>query len=486
MNIIIDPTPLLALGAKHPYIITLYFIKLFGWVPIVIVIIWGLWKMWMNFIQDEYAAKIKFALLAIDVPKENLQTPKAVEQIFAHLAGAHSTPNLIEQYWDGYVQPWFSLEIASIDGYVQFLIRAPEAFRDLTEAAIYAQYPNAEITEVEDYADKVPQKYPDEEWDLFGTELILVKPDCYPIRTYSEFEHAVSEDIFKDPMSAILEMMSTLQKGEQAWIQIIIKPIGQEWAKRCDNAVKVLIKEEVAPAKKGPVDSLFGGFLSILHGLADTLGSAIFGIAGIEAAEKKEKDQLNIVQNLTEGDKEIISGIQRKGAKIGYETKIRQVYVGKKAVFHKGRGFNGIFGAIKQFNTNDKNSIKPELKRVITRVNYFFKNWIPDVRKTKLVNAYRKRSMSDGTAKISVFNIEELATLWHFPMSQVKAPLIKKAEVKKVEPPFNLPTGEEWLKPKEKLPELPELPAQEEDKSIEPPVSELSKRGEPPENLPFE
>ncbi|MFH0854152.1 MAG: hypothetical protein V1891_01535 [bacterium] len=479
MNIIIDLTPILELGSKHPYVITLYLIKMFGWVPIVFVIIWGLWLMWMKFIQDEYVSKIKFILLAIDVPKDNLQTPKAVEQIFAHLAGAHSTPNLIEKYWDGYVQAWFSLEIVSIDGYAQFLIYAPEAFRDLTEAAIYAQYPDAEITEIEDYADKVPQKYPNEEWDLFGTELILVKSECYPIRTYPEFEHAVSEDIFKDPMSAILEMMSTLGKGEQAWIQIIIKPIGQEWIKKCEKEVKKIIKEEVAPAKKGPLEAIFGGIIGGLHGIADSFGEAVFGIAGAESSEKKEKDQYNIVQNLTEGDREVVASIQRKAAKIGYETKIRLVYSGKKEVFKKQRGFNGIFGAIKQFNTNDKNSIKPELKKVITRVNYFFKKWIPDARKTKLVNAYRKRSMSDGTSKISVFNIEELATLWHFPMSHVKAPLIKKTEVKKVEPPFNLPTGEGWLQSKEEV-KFESIPAQvefEEKKVI---------KTDPPENLPFE
>lgn len=483
MNIIIDPTPILELGSRHPYVITLFFIKMFGWIPIVLVIIWGLWKMWMNFIQDEYAGKIKFILLAIDVPKDNLQTPKAVEQIFAHLAGAHSTPNLIEKYWDGYVQCWFSLEIVSINGYVQFLIYTPETFRDLTEAAIYAQYPDAEITEVEDYADKVPQKYPHEGWDLFGTELILVKPDCYPLRTYSEFEHAVSEDIFKDPMSAILEIMSTLGRGEQAWLQILIRPIGQDWAERCTAEVKRLIKEEVAPAKKGLLETIFGGVIGNLHGIADSLGEAIFGIAGAEASEKKEKEMFNIVQNLTEGDREVIASIQRKAAKIGYETKIRQVYVGKKEVFKKQIGFNGIFGAIKQFNTNDKNSLKPELKRIITRVNYFFKNWIPDVRKTKLVNAYRKRSMTDGTAKISVLNIEELATLWHFPMSQVKAPLIKKAEVKKVEPPFNLPTGEEWQEPKAKESEHTPLPPEEE-MTVENTSAE-SKKAEPPENLPF-
>ncbi len=104
------------------------------------------------------------------------------------------------------------------------------------------------------------------------------------------------------------------------------------------------------------------------------------------------------------------------------------------------------------------------------------------MRKTKIVNNYRKRSLGNGTSKKFIFNIEELATLWHFPMSQVKAPLIKKAEVKKVEPPFNLPTGEGYLRPKEKnngqggaIEENPKAPP-----------AGFGGEFAPPENLPFE
>jgi len=38
-----------------------------------------------------------------------------------------------------------------------------------------------------------------------------------------------------------------------------------------------------------------------------------------------------------------------------------------------------------------------------------------------------------------VFNIEELATVWHFPMSYVKTPLVQKTQGKRAEPPSGLP-----------------------------------------------
>jgi len=43
----------------------------------------------------------------------------------------------------------------------------------------------------------------------------------------------------------------------------------------------------------------------------------------------------------------------------------------------------------------------------------------------------------------SILNTEELASLWHFPILTVKAPLVKKTEAKKAEPPMSLPIGEE-------------------------------------------
>lgn len=437
MSIIIDTTLLDAIGSLHPLYITLYLIKMIGWVPITIVILWGMFKMWVNFIQDEYAKKVKFVLLAIDVPKNNEQTPKAVEQIFAHLAGAHGEPNFIEKYWEGVFQLGFSFEIVSIDGYVQFLIYTPEVFRDLVEAAVYAQYPDAEIVEVEDYINGIPQKFPHPEYDLWGAELIPVAKDCYPIKTYPEFDDQIVGEM-KDPMAALLEIMNRLRKGEQSWLQIVIKPIDQEWKSKCDKEVKKRIKEEV-PVKKGPLDNLFDNFAGNLNALATSVGSIIVPGAVPSKPEKKEKTQINIVQNLTEGDKEIVASIQRKASKIGYECKIRMIYAGRKEVFSKQRGVSGVFGAIKQFNSNDRNALKPEKKRTITKVDYFMKKKREAERKTKIVKAYKSRGFQLGSAKVFILNIEELATLWHFPLATVKAPLVKKTNYKKAEPPLNLP-----------------------------------------------
>ncbi len=36
-------------------------------------------------------------------------------------------------------------------------------------------------------------------------------------------------------------------------------------------------------------------------------------------------------------------------------------------------------------------------------------------------------------------NVVELATVWHFPMSHVKTPMVQKVEAKQSEPPVGLP-----------------------------------------------
>ena len=72
----------------------------------------------------------------------------------------------------------FSFELVSIDGYIQYLIRTPKRYRDLIESAIYAQYPDAEISEAVDYTENIPHQYPDDEYGAWGTELNLVKEQC--------------------------------------------------------------------------------------------------------------------------------------------------------------------------------------------------------------------------------------------------------------------------------------------------------------------
>lgn len=469
----IDFTPLLDAALVSPWNGAWFVFIKGGWVVFAIACFMGFKWWWMKHLELKSQAKWEWVLLAIDVPRENVQSPRAVENIMAHLAGAHSKPrDLIVKYLLGHAQNQFSLEIASINGFIRFFIYTTVKHRDLVEAAIYAQYPSAEIMETEDYTKDAPDHFPNEEWEMWGAEWILVNNQAYPIRTYTEFyEKEAEEATFKDPMAAMLETMSSLREGEQLWFQVIITPISSNSWQEASYREVAKIAGVKAKSKESWVDKILGIPGDIMIMFMDAL------MPGEPATDKKIKDELpSQMIYLTPGEREQVEAIEDKATKLGFHTKIRGVYLARKDVFHKPRAAHGMVGAIKQLNTEDLNSLKPELKKVGVHTKYFLREMRKNWRRVKVMRAYKLRSNWRGMLG-SVMNIEELATLWHFPVAEsVKTPLIKKAKSKRGEPPYELPTP---ASPQQRVKAPPTAKAKAA------PPEELPEGGDkPPENLP--
>ncbi|NCO05167.1 MAG: hypothetical protein GW939_03395 [Candidatus Magasanikbacteria bacterium] len=412
-----------------------------GW----LLLFWILLNFALDFYVDyrsgKYTADWKFVVLAIDVPQLNVQTPKAVEQLFTQLAGALESPDVGEKFRGGYVPREFSFEIISIEGYIQFIIRTEEKFRDLVEAAMYAQYPEAEISEVEDYIDSVPDKYPNTTHDMWGADFILAENDAYPIRSYTEFEHNISKDtVLKDPMGTFLESFSRIGAGEQMWFQIVIRPTDNKWKEKAIDAIKEFIGDKSLKKKKPSIFSSLtsGGIMGELKGLADEAQTQILGAVlgvGGAAAAAAEGEPPNNLKSMTPGQVKLVEEMEKKIGKIGFKTKLRAIYVARKEVFKPERGVHAMIGAINQFNIPNANSIVPGYG---PGASYFMKDKRTAQRKMLIMNAYKKRKLK-GPKNPYVLNIEELATIWHFPMSHVRTPLLQKAGAKQSEPPSNLP-----------------------------------------------
>ncbi|MFA4937341.1 MAG: hypothetical protein WC575_03580 [Patescibacteria group bacterium] len=402
-----------------------------GWVVVLLI---GLPLWWVERLRRKrisYLAGIKYVLLAIDVPKETEQSPKAVESIFTALAGTYVNPNKYYKYIKGEIIEPFSFEIVSLGGYIQFFIRTPEKYRDLVEAAVYAQYPDAEIVESEDYVDRISNNFDTDEYDLWGTELVLENKDVYPIRTYVDFEHQASED-FKDPMASLLEILSRIKPDEDVWLQFLITSINDSWKE--DGLAEVKRLTEGQKTKKvGVVQSIASGLSETIRVMGDSL------VSYSEAeSEKKEEMIVPTVIKLTPGQRDIIEAIERKISKIGFKTKFRMIYWGRRETFLKGRGVNAVFGAIKQYTALNLNGFKPS-SLVTTNAYYFLAKQRITRKQKKLLIAYKLRSPFRGAGHGRILNTEELATIYHFPVMTVKAPLIKKTDMKKAEPPFTLP-----------------------------------------------
>jgi hypothetical protein len=442
MNIVIDPSAFFAFLNQPADVLLSKFLFYFGWLPLAITFLWGSFKLWIFYRQNQWFAKnAKFTLLAIDIPRGNEQSPRAVENLFTYLGGAHGSINLIEKYWLGMFQLGFSFEIVSIGGYTQFIIQTPINYRNLVESAVYSQYPDAEITEVDDYTNQFKGlRFPNDKYDIFGAEFIQAKSSAYPIKTYEEFEHQMGEPEthFKDPMASLMDLCSSMRPGENFWYQMLVIPTGFDWVDELDKEVAKILGEKPKFTK------------NILHHSADAalgainaMGNAVFTATEPTVKKKEEKkDESLKMMNLKPKQKKRVEAIEEKSAKLGFNFKIRVVYIAEKELFSKVKAFGGFVGFIKQFAALDLNNLKPDMDKTATSASYLFKNSNLRAKKNRIFRNYVNRSVSAGR-KPGLMNIEELATIWHFPNEGVvKAPMIQKAPGRKAEPPMTLPQTE--------------------------------------------
>lgn len=429
-----------AAGVNSPFAALWFIIQHGGWIFLIPPFIYGGWEAWLEYIRNRFDSRIEKVLLALDIPKANEQSPKAVEHIFSHLYGILDKGTKQERYYFGYTQYTFSLELVSIGGYIQFLIRTPVKFRDLVEAAVYAQYPDAEITEVEDYVDMAPrpEELPHPEYDIWGTEMQFAKKDMYPIRTYPAFEHPLSQK-FLDPMASLLEILSRMGPDEQIWMQLIIEPIPDNWKEAGMREIYKLIGKQTT--KKGGAGDLLYFPRQLVHGLSESLTASVIPPTEMLSEDvKQQKNELigsSQMLHLAPAERSIVESIGFKISKLGFRSKFRIIYIAKRNVFKKDKGVKSVIGAVSQFNTQDLNSLRIN-KQTKTTTYYMFINARTLARKKRILRNYRMRSLKRGRKKF-ILNTEELATLWHFPVLEVRAPMVQKTQAKKGEPPSYLP-----------------------------------------------
>lgn len=407
-------------------------IKEYIWIPLPFVLFWAFWQTWMYYINNKYLAGLDWVLLEINIPEQVEVTPKAMEQVMTGLHGIYKGPNLLEKYIQGMLPRFFSLEIVGINGDVHFFIRTETQFRNLVESQVYAQYPDAEISEAEDYSKLTPKIMPSKDWNLWGTEMILANADYYPIRTYPFFKEEETEEGMIDPLASLAEIMSRLKQGEQIWVQILISPRADAWHEKGFDLVNKLIGKKVEKKKS---------FLQASILVQETINwcqavlKALFDItsAGAEKEEKKS-DWPSMMQHLSPGQRTRVEAIENKCSKIGFNSKIRFIYLGQRDVFAMGN-VSAFMGAFRQFNFQDMNGFRPDPKTK-SSIDYLFKKRRSTHRRRKILTKYRWRSMSGYKM---ILNIEEAASIYHCPGIYVKAPRMPRIEAKKGGPPVGLP-----------------------------------------------
>lgn len=368
--------------------------------------IWAMYnRAWIEYRISEFRGVEgqKYIWLQVVPPNDIEKGPKAMESVFT---GMHtwSKPNLFEYYCGWRIrQTRYSFDIVG-DGEhgARFILQIPAYNRDLVEALIYAQYPEAEIREVENYKNDAPKDIPNKEWDLWGTTLRLLKDDCIPLRTHREFQDEITGEAI-DPLASLMEIMGKLSKNERLWYQIIFAPKNEpDWVPQANAKMKEIITKFIEES---------GGSL---------------------------EDGFN-VNKLPPGEQDVVKAIKSSLSRVAYKTTLRFVYFGKRGQgFNKATGVAGTMSAVKGFNDNNLNSWIPD-NRTKTFANYHFQKARLAYRQRKIFNDFKGL---DRTGIAFTLTAEELALMYHFPVMHVKSSAINRVEAKKSEAPANLPFEE--------------------------------------------
>ena len=406
----------------------------YWWLYLPALLVVGTFNSWLFYRTQQYLLSLRWVVLEVKPPPDVQKSPKIAENIYSALHASYLPVKWKRRFFKGEVPNWYSLEVVSNGGDMNFYVRVKEDTRMLAEHAIFSQYPDAEIKIVPDYVNQLPPNLPTPEYDMFGADLIFTKEDAYPIKTYPFFEEESGKDEFKrtDPLAVLAEVLGALEPGEYIWLQFVIRPTGDAWAKAAQAAINKIIGKE-AKAKAG----LVGGLLDL------TLGQVPTGIAS-KGAEEEKKQEFN-VQKLTPGQRFTLEQVENKVAKYGFKTSIRFIYTARKEMFHRSHIASTI-GMFKQLYSNNLNTFKPDGKTMTVAKGFFhhifpsgeglFKVQHEFKRKRKIFRRYKQRAFHK---KLMILNTEELATLWHLPGIGVKAPGFPRVEAKKGQPPAGLP-----------------------------------------------
>ncbi len=452
MNISFDPT--FWRNAEIGEIIAQLFIGAFVILAVFFIlgIIARLWLVWR---RSLYRKSVSFINYAIDIPPEEIKTPKAMENLISQLYAIKSKFNIVEKWWKGQYTLQSSLEIIAQDGYVQFASYVPHKYEHLFKKAVYAQFPDAHINEAEDYTksiqpDDLISENPAGRYEMWGTEFALTAPSHYPIRTYSLFSDA-SGDEFADPLASLLEMMSHLHRGERFWYQVTITPTRKQWQKEGMQAIRDTV--EGVTRKKLLVPGFLVPFFRIF---ADVMRLFIYSISPPGESVKSKKGADKILTMVPPEHELIIKAMREKLSRLGFSVYIRALYIAETGVFDKRQVSGDFQGIMRQFANPQMNSLASDMKVEVDFPQFWFPKTRAKWRKKWLLERARLRWSGIGADKPrlwqrikadqikNILSVEELAGLWHFPVPEIadKFGLLRRVSSKKVHPKQLLPEGE--------------------------------------------
>lgn len=296
-----------------------------------------------------------------------------------------------------YDVPYISFEIAKpahVDEII-FFVAMPKKFRESVEKQIHSFFPNASIEKADDFTIFNPKSFTE------ASIMALKKEYIFPIKTYENLE--------VDPLSNITNALSKLNEvNEGAAIQIILKPANPGWRyKGRSIAHKMQQGKRLHDANV----SIFG---TIIREFGSVFNEMFFRKEGEGPRDKK------IVQ-LTPEEQELVKNLEQKSSKTGFDVNIRAI--ASADTRERAQQILGqLENAFTQYENADLNYFyaKKRLKKQDISFDFIFRNFVQE----------------DSV----LLNSEELASIFHFPISTVETPKIKWLKSNAAQPPLNIPS----------------------------------------------
>ncbi|PSO43462.1 hypothetical protein BRC19_00350 [Candidatus Saccharibacteria bacterium QS_5_54_17] len=287
-------------------------------------------------------------------------------------------------------QRHIAFELIAVDGVIQFYAAVPVAMVEVVKQAVLTAYPGASMEEVEDHnifsqTGKIGGTY--------GGELVLKQDYPYPIATFDQLK--------RNTMEGVLNALTSLEDGDGAGIQILLRPARSEWTQNAENMAK---------EKREDKD--------------DSSGFAIKDIlkAPLKAPENNDEEQgSSKPKQASSLDQAAADAIEEKAKYTGYEVLIRIITSSSTASRAQVIG-NNIVASFSMFDAQGLNgfTFKPakNMERFVT--DFIFRFFPPERRKM-------------------ILNSTELSTIFHFPDAQfTQTSQVQRQYSKQVEGPSRL------------------------------------------------
>ncbi|MFH0854536.1 MAG: type IV secretion system DNA-binding domain-containing protein, partial [bacterium] len=330
---------------------------------------------------------------------QKLQEDLALAESFFSSIGGLKAERGLKSFFSGR-RDHLSFEIVAHQGEIYFYIATPKKLKSFVEQQIHAQYADARIDEVSDYNIFMPQS------KIKSASLIFSRSFMFPIKTYRKTE--------VDLMNAITNSLSKLEEKDGAAVQFIVRSAKKKWHKKGKNVASKMqqgkkLEDALREVNSNIFFKFFGGVIKIASSFKAKKENEPLGKAKID------NHQLSPMEN------EIVKGLEEKTSKAGMDVNIRII----TASTDEARAeiyLENIKNGFAQYNVYEYGNGFKEKK--VRNKNKFIQDFI-----------YRA---FDEKRKI-VLNTEEMASLFHFPLSSTETPNIVWLKSKGAAAPVNMP-----------------------------------------------